>query len=60
MKIAVQVIVEMTPEQASTYCHENSVERHEIRDDIRTYIRTALQDSPAFGDGAADVSVRGT
>ena len=58
MRIAVQVIVDMTPKQAASYCDVNAVERREIRDDIRAYIRTALQDSPAFTGGGADVYVK--
>lgn len=57
MKIAVKVTVEMTPEQVAGYCGDYGVERREMRDDIRSYILMRLQDSAAFGDGAADVTV---
>jgi hypothetical protein len=58
MKIALRVTIEMTPEQVEAYCAIAGVDRHEIREDIANYVRTALQDAPEFTDGAADVSVR--
>jgi hypothetical protein len=57
MKIAVKVTVEMTPEQVESYADVNGVERTEVRDDVRRYILSALQDSPAFTGGQADVAV---
>ena len=56
-KIALKVTVEMTPEQVAAYCDVNGVERAELRQDVRDYIRYTLQDSPAFTGGAADVMV---
>jgi predicted transcriptional regulator len=57
MRIVVKVAVEMTPDQVAAYCADNGVDRGEIREDIRSYIRTALQDSPALGESGADVTV---
>jgi hypothetical protein len=57
MRIAVKVTVEMTPEQISDYCDFNAVNRAGVREDVRDYIRMSLQDSPAFTQGGADVSV---
>jgi hypothetical protein len=53
-----RVTVEMTPEQVESYCNTVGVDRSELRSDLESYIRTALQDAPDFTGGGADVSVR--
>ena len=58
MKIALKVTVEMTPEQVREFCDIAGIDRRDIREDVASYVLTALQDAPEFGDGAADVYVR--
>lgn len=48
MRVAIRVTVEMSPEDVAGYCRDNAVDPREIRQDIKDYVRTALQDSPAF------------
>lgn len=73
MRIAVTVVIEMTDEQVKDYADEYGVPRNggrlyarEVVEDVRGYVLTAVQDSPAFGeigDGkgtrGADVTVKG-
>jgi hypothetical protein len=58
MKIALKVTIEMTPEQVAAYCAVAGIDRSDIRGDLESYVRTALQDAAEFTDGAAEVSVK--
>ena len=44
MKIKVDVLIELTPEQAKAYAHEYGIAATEIRDDVRTQVRTLTQE----------------
>jgi hypothetical protein len=57
MKVALKVTVEMTSEEVANYCKFEGVDRNELREDIRQYVQTALQDSPSF-QYQADITVR--
>lgn len=51
-----RVTVEMTPAQVAAYCDTAGIDRSELREDVRTYVRTALQGSPELSteDGATE------
>ena len=70
MRIQIPLVIEMTDEQVAAYAAEYGlslpVRAKDIVDDVRSYVLTAIQDSPAFGeigdgDGtrSADVSIKG-
>ena len=56
MKIALKVTIEMTPAEVADYCGQAGIDRGELREDIRRYVQTALQDAPDFQD-RADITV---
>jgi hypothetical protein len=52
IKIRIQFTVEIDPD-AWTLAY--GVEKHEIRDDVKSYIKNMVQGSDGFGDGAGEV-----
>ena len=74
IRIQVPLVIEMSAEQVAAYAAEYGLPREggplrarHIVEDVRSYVLTAVQDSPAFGEimhdgvGArgADVSIKG-
>jgi hypothetical protein len=66
MRIAITILIDMTDAQVADYAAEYGLpvrgsDRPMARDvveDVRTQVLTAIQCSTAFGDGAADVSLK--
>jgi hypothetical protein len=72
MRIAVTLVIDMTDDQVKAYADGYGLPRdggrlyaREVVEDVRSYVLTAVQDSPAFGeigdgDGTrgADVSIK--
>jgi hypothetical protein len=67
MRIQIPLVIEMTDEQVADYAREYGlslpVRAKDIVDDVRSYVLTAVQDSPAFGEigngtRAAEVSIK--
>jgi hypothetical protein len=63
--VVVTVAVRMTDAQKEHYVAASGLPHHggplrakDIVDDVRGYVRNALQDSAAFADGGADVSIK--
>lgn len=66
IRIQVPLVIEMTAEQAQAYADEyglgdgsGKVRAREIVEDVQSYVLTCIQDSAAFGDGAATVTIKG-
>ena len=65
MRIPVTLVIEMTDEQAEQYAGDYGLERagngrvmaKTIVEDVRSYVLCAVQNSPAFLEGA-DVSIK--
>ena len=57
MKIALRVTIEMAPEQVEAYCAAVGVDRGELREDIASYVRTAIKAAPDFTIAGVDVSL---
>lgn len=55
MKIVVQVVVEVDPE---AWADEYGIDKSEVRGDIKQYVLSNLQNTPAMLDTEADVTVR--
>lgn len=66
MRIAVTVIIEMSDAQIAAYAEEYGIPQQptghhrakDIVDDVRSQVLTGISGSTAFGDGAADVSIK--
>lgn len=66
MRIAVTVVIEMSDEQVKDYANEYGLPRsggrlyaREVVEEVRDYVLTAVQDSPAFGEVGAGDGTRG-
>ena len=66
IRIQVPLIIEMTAEQVQAYADEyglgdgtgRPVPAKVIVEDVRSYVLTCIQDSAAFGEIGADVSIK--
>ena len=66
IRIPVPLVIEMTPEQVQVYANENGLPRdggplrnREIVEDVRAYVEHVVQESYSFGNGGADVTIKG-
>lgn len=66
MRIAVTVVVEMSDDQVAGYALEYGLPRQggklyarEVVEDVRSYVLGCVQQSAAFTEGGADVSIKG-
>lgn len=55
MKVKVEIVVDVDP---AKWVAEFGVARGEVREDVKTYITTAVQCSPAIEATDAEVTVR--
>jgi hypothetical protein len=66
MRIAITLVIEMSDAQVADYAEYAGIPQQatghfrakDIVEDVRGYVRNCVQDSAAFGDGAADISIK--
>jgi hypothetical protein len=61
IRVQVPLVIEMTPEQLQAYAADYGLadlRAKTIVDDVRSYVLSCVQDSAAFTDGGADVSIK--
>jgi hypothetical protein len=61
MRIQIPIVVEMTDDQVREYADEytlNDTSFKTIREDVRSYVLTCIQNSPAFAEIDADVTIK--
>ena len=62
MRIAITLVIEMSDQQVKDYADAYGlplpIRAKDIVDDVRRQVLTGIQDSTAFGDGGADVSIK--
>lgn len=66
MRIAVTLVIELSDQQVADYAERAGIPQQatghfrakDIVDDVRGYVRNCIQDSAAFGDSGADISIK--
>jgi hypothetical protein len=67
VRIAFTVVIEMTDEQVERYADDCGLPRtaagkvmaKDVVADVRSYVLEQVRESPQFGAGSADVSIKG-
>lgn len=66
MRIAVTLVIEMTDEQVKVYADEYGLAKpgfrlyaRDVVEDVRSAVLAAIQGSPVFCEGGADITLKG-
>ena len=55
MKISITLTIDVDPDE---WADNYGIEKSEVREDVKTYVRTAVQQAPGMQDVDAEVRIR--